>query len=131
MVKTLEDTVAPSRRFLLFRKISKRTSTEHGKQHVPFTAGLRDQLSKIPQSTLRQNLAGGGVSLWCPFPRQSQRRPSAGLFILRNEYDALFLKPLICVLERLLVDSLEVREISLVVQRFTKLEEVSQTPKRE
>lgn len=89
---------------------------QNGSQrYSPFTAGLRNQFSKVPESSSFKDLPCAGVTLRGPFRSESQRRTGAQFFVLRNQNDALFFESFIRVLEGLLVDSLEVGKIALVI----------------
>jgi hypothetical protein len=121
IVRTREDTVAPSRRFFLVI-ISPSCSSDGYPANSPLPTRLSNLLGKVPKTSAVKKLA----CLWIPFRSPLRSEPHRGrcplISACGNQNNALLRKPLVSVLERLLVDSFEVGKVALVVQCFAELQ---------
>lgn len=77
-----------------------------------------DGLDECPQPALVQDAIGGWVALRTPLGRDLADEPGLGL---SHGEDAFFLEALEGVFERFLVDCFEVRDVALVIERFSNL----------
>lgn len=124
----------PRHRFILIRK--SRVSASCLKQVLPnlfgksqdtstdcssvpsilsFSSGLRYHLDKVPKPAFSRDLATLWVTAGDPIRCQLELRRGFGTSILAYNYNALFFKALVSILQSLFVDRLKVRQIALVI----------------
>jgi hypothetical protein len=71
MVSTREETVAPSRRFLLLKVSYQFANRRIVEEDLPLATGLGDQFGKVPQSSTFHHFAGVRIAVRSPFRCES------------------------------------------------------------